>query len=123
MVNKIVKAYFRDLYDKYIVTTELDHLGRPQAPTRQLLATWVVEAWDMVPREIVQKAWTACGYPNEASLGDPSVTALAPYTPDELGSLVEKLCGENVRTHFDNVECDADPPFPEEEDDEEGDNN
>ena len=80
----------------------------------------------MVPREIMLKAWKACGYPNEASsLGDPSVTALAPYTPapDELGSLVEKLCGENVPTHFDNVECDADPPFPEEEDDEEGDNN
>ena len=37
MVNKIVKAYFRDLYDKYIITAELDHLGRPQAPTRQLL--------------------------------------------------------------------------------------
>ena len=68
VINKVFKAYFRDLYDLYILTAPIGNTVNPQAPSRQLLATWVVQAWDMIPEELVRKSWTACGYPAEKDL-------------------------------------------------------
>ena len=45
VINKVFKAYLRDLYDLYILTAPIMSIGSPKAPSRQLLATWVVEAW------------------------------------------------------------------------------
>ena len=32
------------------------------APSRQLLATWTVKAWEKVPEELVRKSFTVWGY-------------------------------------------------------------
>ena len=63
VINKVFKAYFRDLYDQYILTTPLGKSGNPTPPSRQLLSTWVVEAWEKIPEELVNKSWTAYGHP------------------------------------------------------------
>jgi len=55
----IFKAYFQDLYDLYILITPIGPIGSPKPPYRQLLSMWVVQAWGMVPEELVWKFWTA----------------------------------------------------------------
>ena len=119
VINKVYKAFFRDFYDSYVLTAPI-HNGGPKPPSRQLLATWVVKAWKKVPRELVKKAWTACGYPSEAELGDPNVSTIVPYSPLQLSGLVEEICDEDIRGAFDRVEEDANPFFPEDDDDEVG---
>ena len=44
VINKVFKGHFRDLYDLYILTAPISNTGNPQPPSRQQLATWVVEA-------------------------------------------------------------------------------
>ena len=60
-INKVFKSHFWDKYDKYILQAEVVN-GCPKAPPRQLLAKWVVEAWEMIPEELMRKAWTSCRY-------------------------------------------------------------
>ena len=68
VINKVFKGHFRDLYDLYIMTAPVGNTGNPQAPSRQLLSTWVVKAWDLIPEELVRKSWTACDYKSEKDL-------------------------------------------------------
>jgi hypothetical protein len=51
-INKVFKGYFKDLYDQHMLTAETDEKGNPKTPSRQLLASWVVQAWEKIPREV-----------------------------------------------------------------------
>lgn len=68
VINKVFKGYLRDLYNLWMlkgsnVASRKDpKTGYPLPPSRQLLSTWVVEAWSKIPESLVQKAFTACGY-------------------------------------------------------------
>ena len=63
LVNKVFKGYLRELYDIYALTAPVNQkTGSPYAPSRQLITSWIVQAWDRVPEELCAKAWTACGY-------------------------------------------------------------
>lgn len=67
VINKVFKGYFRDFYDEWTLSAKVDDNGNMRYPSRQLLAQWIVKAWDLIPEELVCKAWTACGYtPQEA---------------------------------------------------------
>ena len=55
VIIKVFKAYFRDIYDNYILTAPIGNTGNPKPPSRKLLATWVVESWEKIPKELVQK--------------------------------------------------------------------
>ena len=65
VINKLSKAFFRDLYGQYMFTVQFLPSSIPNPPTRQLLMTRVAKAWEMVKVELVRKCWTACGYPPE----------------------------------------------------------
>ena len=56
VITKVFKGHFRDLYDLYIMTAPIGNTGNPQAPSRQLLSTWVVKAWDLIPEELARKS-------------------------------------------------------------------
>ena len=56
VINKIFRGHFRDLYDRYIITALIENTGNPQLPSRQLLSTWVVKAWDLIPEELARKS-------------------------------------------------------------------
>ena len=34
------------------------------------------------------------------------------FTDNEVGTMVEEICGEGVRTNFEDPECGPDPHFP-----------
>ena len=69
MINKVFKGFPRDLYNHYMITVKFIPSGNPEPPTRHILVTWVVKAWDMVSEELVRKYSTSCGCPPEDMLG------------------------------------------------------
>ena len=90
VINKVFKGHFYVLYNHYTPTALVNN-GSPKAPTRHLLDTWVVQAWDMIPAELVRKSWTACGYPNEDEITGTNEGAVVAYTGEQVGSLMEHL--------------------------------
>ena len=40
------------------------------APSRQMLAQWIVKAWAKVPKELVRKSWEYCGYKSTEDLSN-----------------------------------------------------
>ena len=120
VINKVLKGYFRDMYDEYILTAPL-HNGAPKPPSRQLLATWIVECWDMISPELVRKAWTACGYSSEEDLVGGNANAIVAADDAEIGTMIERILGPVARAHFDDPENEAEDfsiTIGDEEDDE-----
>ena len=112
VINKVFKGHFKDLYDNYILTAPIGNTGNPLAPSRQLLSTWVVKAWSMIPEELVRRSWTACGYKSEQDLICSNEGTMVVYDDKQVGAMVEEICGANVRTNFEDVECGPDPFHP-----------
>ena len=66
----------------------------------------------MVPEEMCGKAWTAYGYKNEEEFAGDSSTSVVAYNNDQIGQLVEHVCGHKVLMSFnDSKMVDANPPF------------
>ena len=63
LINKVWKGFYRDLFEEWSLCCPLNQKsGHPHPPSRQLLAKWVVMAWENNPKELVQKAWVVSGY-------------------------------------------------------------
>ena len=63
LINKVFKGLFRDLFEGWLLNALTNpKTGHPLAPSRQLLAQWIVKAWAKVPKELVRKSWEVCGY-------------------------------------------------------------
>ena len=71
--------------------------GEP-APVRQLLSTWVVEAWEKIPEELVKKSWTVCGYPQEDVTAN-NKNAMMVWSEKYIGAMVEALYGPEILTN------------------------
>ena len=114
VINKVFKGHFRDEYDQYILSAPIVN-GAPKAPSRQLLCTWVVKAWKKIPEELIKKAWVACGYTPEEDLGKKN-QEIVPYNKDQVGTLIGKICGEDVRMNLVDPEVgEPEPEFPSDE--------
>ena len=46
-----------------------------RAPSRQILAQWIVKAWAKVPKEPVWKSWEVYGYKSTEDLSNEEETA------------------------------------------------
>jgi hypothetical protein len=104
VINKGFKGYFRDLYDQYILSAEVTDKGNPKPPSRQLLSIWVVQAWEMIPAELVRKSWTACGYPSENELTFDDQGQIVVWNDSLVGDMIKKICGQDARDHFEDIE-------------------
>ena len=100
VINKVFKGYFRDLYDAYSLIAPVTEKGTPEAPSRQQLATWVVQAWDKIPEEMVRKSWTACGYTPEEELSFSDKGQVVLWTEDEVHKMVKQYCGQEGLDHL-----------------------
>eukprot|EP00957_Ditylum_brightwellii_P109207 8330360-Ditylum_brightwellii.AAC.1 len=97
VINKVYKGYFHDLYDEYILTAPV-HLmrGTPKPPSCQLLTTWVVKAWEIIPVELVKKAWTACGYETKEQLCSNALGQIVGWEHNEVVKNLNAICGEDA---------------------------
>ena len=58
IINKAFKGFFRDLFEEWSLKAPTNpKTGHLLAPSRQLLAQWIVKAWAKVPKELVRKLW------------------------------------------------------------------
>ena len=49
LVNKVFKGYFRDYFEEWALNAPINEAnGNPLAPSHQLLAKWIVLAWEKV---------------------------------------------------------------------------
>ena len=123
LINKVFKGYFRDLFESWSLNAPLKPDGNPMPPSRQLLAGWVMQAWNKVPTELVKKSWDVCSYKATDELtkmSDDRASSLVVYSQQELGSVVERAAGGLAQTHFlHDHENNAEPMFPEEGDENE----
>ena len=95
------------------INEKTDH---PYPPSRQLLATWVVEAWEKVPEDLVRKAWVVSGYPSGSDIEEGVRSdAIVEYTRRELGTMVENIAGDDAMMAWIDSANDPEPEFPEED--------
>ena len=94
------------------MTAPMGNAGNPQAPSRQLLSTWVVKVWDLIPEELVRISWTLCGYKSEKDLSCSNEGTMVVFSNEQVGSMVEDIYGEAVRTNFEDAEYGPDPMHP-----------
>ena len=90
----------------------------PLPPTRQQMASWVVEAWDKITEELCAKAWVACGYKTQDQLDGDNETGVVAYSEEQVGRMVEKIIGGDAFVNYchDAALVNQDPPHPDEED-------
>ena len=119
VVNKVFKSFLRDIYDHWSLTAPINPTtGAPLPPSRQQMASWVVQAWDKVPKELCAKAWTACGYKTKDQLCGDKETAIIEWNDVQVGKMVETMIGsDNYMTYAAEPELvTADANHPEEGD-------
>ena len=62
IINIVFKGLFRDLSKEWSLNAPTNpKTGHPLAPSRQLLAQWIVKAWAKVQKEPVRKLWEIYG--------------------------------------------------------------
>ena len=101
LINKIFKIFFRDLFEEWSLNaTNNPKTGHPLAPSRQLLAQWIVKAWAKVPKEHVRKSWEVYGYKLTEDLSNEEETesvAVINYSQEQLGTMIENISGDYTR--------------------------
>ena len=76
LINKVFKGFFRDLFQEWSLNAPTNpKTGHPLAPSCQLLAQWIVKAWDKFPKKLVRKLWEVCGYKSTEDLSNEEETA------------------------------------------------
>ena len=90
------------------------------APSRQLLAQWIVKAWAKVPKEPVRKSWEVYGYNSTEDLSNEEETAsvaVINYSQEQVGTMIENISGYDARMAWIDEENDRQPVFPKEDND------
>ena len=76
LINKVFKGLFRGLFEEWLLNAPTNpKTFHPLAPSRQLLAQWIVKAWAKVPKEPVRKLWEVYGYKSTEDLSNEEDTA------------------------------------------------
>ena len=63
-------------------------------------------------RGACEESQTACGYIPEDEINASNEDAIIPYSEAKVGTLVEKLCGEDAGTNFEDKGAVGPDPFP-----------
>ncbi len=118
LINKVYKGGFRDYFEEWSLNAPINpKTDHPLPPSRQLLAQWAVKAWAKIPEELIRKAWEVCGYKSTEELQSESTSyAIVNHSQQKLGSLVEKIAGQEAGDAFRDDENEPWSLFPENED-------
>ena len=60
----------------------------------------------------MRKSWTARDYKSEKDLSCSNEGTMVVFSDEQVGSMVEDICGEAVRANFEDAECGPDPMHP-----------
>ena len=83
----------------------------------QLVAFWLVNAWDRVTEDLVRKAWEVTGYQSVDDLGgEGSIVTMVNYDEAELGSIMENISSDYRRMVWIYHGNHTEEPCPDEDD-------
>ena len=121
LINKVFKGSFRDFFEEWSLNARTNpKTGHPLAPSRQLLAQWIVKAWAKVPKEPVRKSWEVYGYKSIEDLSNEEETAsvaVINYSQEQLGTMIENIAGDYARMAWIDEANYRQPVFPKEDND------
>ena len=121
IINKVFKGFFRDLFEEWLLNAPTNpNTGHLLAPSRQLLAQWIVKAWAKVPKEPVRKSWEFYGYKSIEDLKNEEETASAvviDYSQEQLGTMIENISGYDARIAWIDEANDHQPVFTKDDND------
>ena len=121
IINKFFKGLFCDLFEEWSLNAPNNpKTGHPLAPSRQLLAQWIVKAWAKVPKELVRKSWEVYGYQSTEDLINEEETAsvvVINYYQEQLGTMIENISGDDARMSWIDEANDRQPVLPKEDND------
>ena len=82
--------------------------GHPKPPSRQLVATWVVETWEEIPEELLKQGWITAGYRTMEELkikkNYSNFHQITPYSRDDIVALLDPIDGGESTFHYLNAE-------------------
>ena len=118
-IIKVFKGFFRDLFGELSLNAPTNpKTGHPMAPSRQLLAQWIVKAWAKVPKEPVRKLCEVYGYKSTEDLSneeDTASVAVINYSQEQLGTMIENISGDDARMAWIDEANDRQHVFPKED--------
>ena len=121
LINKFFKGLFRDLFKEWSQNAPNNpNTGHLLAPSRQLLAQWIVKAWAKVPKEPVSKSWEVYGYKSTEDLSNEEETesvAVINYSQGQLGTMIANIYGDDAIMAWIDEANDRQPVFPKEDND------
>ena len=121
LINFFFKGLFRDLFEEWSLNAPTNpKTGHPMAPSRQLLAQWIVKAWAKVPKEPVRKSWEFYGYKSTEDLSNEEETAsvaVINYYQEQLDTMIENISGDDATMSCIDEANDRQPIFPKEDND------
>lgn len=79
---QVFKLFMREQYDSYALTAAVNDRNAMIAPSRQLVARWVVAAWERIPSNLIVKAFLSAGITSPEMYGDVD-TGLCPQALEE----------------------------------------
>ena len=62
-VNKPFKAFFCELYDKWLCKKDFEYSkgGNIKAPSHLFQIQWIIKAWKKVSKDVVRNSFDVCG--------------------------------------------------------------
>ena len=121
LINKFFNGFFRDLFKEWLLNVPTNpNTGHPLAPSRQLLAQWIVKAWAKVPKELVRKSWEVSGYKSTEDLINEEEMAgvtVINYSHEQLGTMIENISGDYAIMAWIDEANDRQPIFTKEDND------
>lgn len=117
-VGNVCKGNYRDHYDIYMRSALLNMKGQPIPPSRQLCAEWVVQAWNKIPKELIQKSWDVCGYKSINELQNREISInniVTEFNVAQMVQIMESAGGSDTIPSLDDPDNDIHDPDTDEE--------
>ena len=89
--NKHMKEYLREMYDLWLAdgTHELTAHGNMRAPPRWQMIKWVLEAWKMLPTDVIARSFKVCALSTNVDGSEDDQIVCIKHGPCQ--NLLEKL--------------------------------
>ena len=73
--TKLFKAIYSECYEKWTQecgssSQNLTHAGNPRPPSKLLMCTWIVTAWNALSPELIKRSFKICGLTNDLNGSD-----------------------------------------------------
>lgn len=128
--NKPFKERVAELYDEWLFSgpVEKTKSGNRRAPSKQLMLTWIKQAWDSISPELIRKSFKKCGISNSLDGSEDHLFQACSDDEDpfegfeqddvvEAEEVLQNICASPQNIEISESECELDSDLNESESD------